>query len=66
MPAHSWHDNLDELHEYLLKELKGDIDLMPGPVPGEIDWLFELHEDALWFILKYGGQDVTTEFQTLL
>lgn len=58
-PTHFWFELVDQLFLTTEKTITGGVSTIPGPVPGEVDWLFELEEDALWFILKHGGEVIT-------
>ena len=58
-PTAGWFDHLSDLYLHFAGSIQGEIDSIPGPNSGEVDWFFEHEEDAMWFMLKYGGRILT-------
>lgn len=63
VPTNDFNDLVWDFWHEIKKTTTGKVELLGGPGMDEIDWLFESQDDALWFMLKYGGKDVTNEFQ---
>lgn len=57
-PTEHWFDHLDALSWAVACAAEGEVDTVSGPLPAEVDWLFELESDAAWFLLKHGGRIV--------
>jgi len=55
-PTDDWLDAVTDLHVCTAAQSRGEVDTIPGPTPGQVDWLFESDEDAAWFVLKYNGR----------
>lgn len=54
-----WLDHMHDLFESVSQKCQGTVTTIPGPMPGEVDWMFDTESDASWFILKYDGTLVT-------
>ena len=55
-PTVDWIEAVTDLKLHTIAQAQGEVDTMPGPVSGHVDWLFEKAEDAAWFVLKYNGR----------
>ena len=63
VPTNDFNDLIWRLWYEIKETATGNVEPLGGPGYDEIDWLFENRDDALWFMLKYGGKDVTNEFK---
>ena len=57
-PTEHWFEHMDALAWAVASAADGEVDTVSGPLPAEVDWLFELESDAAWFLLKHGGRIV--------
>ena len=63
IPTHDFNDLIWDLYHEIKQTTKSKVEIIGGPAIGQIDWFFENAEDALFFMLKYGGKDVTNEYE---
>ena len=61
-PTDVWIEHLQDVFKSVTAYCQGDVSTCPGPIPGEVDWFFQNSCDAMWFMLKYSGHEVTYEY----
>lgn len=61
-PAAVWLDHMNDVFETVTAHCTGDVSTCPAPNAQFVDWFFQNTCDAMWFVLKYGGEEVTYEY----
>lgn len=60
-PTVDWIALITDLYSHTVKQAQGEVATVPGPVSGQVDWLFESESDAAWFVLRHNGKVVSAD-----